>query len=254
MEKYLHINGMRMFYRVYGDGSPIILIHGGAATGDLDWHGLIPLLSDNYTVYVPDSRGHGKSDNPDGIFSYSLMADDYLALINAENIENPTIIGHSDGAQIAMEMALKYSKLKMIILNGVMNGEVEETRKSMAVAGLYEDRVDIEKVKKVFGSYYTLLHTEFSHVYGDDYLEEYLQKIAKLWLDEGSYLHEKIGEITVKTVVIQGDRDTLTTPEAAMKIYRSIPDAELCVMPNSDHTVAARDPQKFYHYLKYHLG
>src|SRR5206468_11604790 len=78
---YAPVNGIQMYYAVYGHGSPILLIHLGGGHAD-QWAAEIPALSRRHMVIVADSRGHGRSTRTDAPFSYALMASDYLALLD----------------------------------------------------------------------------------------------------------------------------------------------------------------------------
>ncbi len=88
-----------MFYKEFGDGHPLILLHGGSVNAEFQWQQSIPKLSKHFRVLAVDSRGHGKTDNPSGEFSYRLMGDDVAAFVTALGLEKPFICGWSDGAQ-----------------------------------------------------------------------------------------------------------------------------------------------------------
>ncbi|MBI5712085.1 MAG: alpha/beta fold hydrolase, partial [Chloroflexi bacterium] len=77
---YLTLNSASIYYEEYGDGFPIILIHGSTVTGHADWSHIAPLLAKKFRVIIPDCRGHGKSSNPNLSYSFKEMADDIAAL------------------------------------------------------------------------------------------------------------------------------------------------------------------------------
>src|SRR4026209_1320768 len=104
---YVKANGLNMYYEEYGSGEPLVLLHGGMRTGKNFEH-LIPAFSKHFRVIAPDSRGHGRTDNPSGEFSYRLMADDMAAFIDALKLNQPSICGWSDGGQIALELGMHY--------------------------------------------------------------------------------------------------------------------------------------------------
>jgi pimeloyl-ACP methyl ester carboxylesterase len=85
-----------------------VLIHSGLATGDMMWGERVPALAQYYRVLVPDSRGHGRTNNPAGKLSYGQMADDVAGFIDALGLQRPMILGYSDGAQIALELGLRH--------------------------------------------------------------------------------------------------------------------------------------------------
>jgi pimeloyl-ACP methyl ester carboxylesterase len=78
-QHYVQANGLNIYYEVYGAGPPLILIHGGLGTGQ-DWQMQAETLAEQFQVFLPDSRGHGRTDNPAGSLSYHIMADDLVPI------------------------------------------------------------------------------------------------------------------------------------------------------------------------------
>ena len=100
------VNDIRMYYAVYGEGQPVLLIHGGL--GHADVLGFqIPALAEKHKVIVADSRGHDRSTRSDQPNGYALMADDYLALLDHLKIDKTALVGWSDGAIIGLEIAIR---------------------------------------------------------------------------------------------------------------------------------------------------
>jgi pimeloyl-ACP methyl ester carboxylesterase len=79
---YIEANGLEVYYEAYGEGEPLMLIHGGTATSQ-SWASHLPAFTEHFEVFTPDSRGHGRTDNPTGELGYRVMADDAAALIDA---------------------------------------------------------------------------------------------------------------------------------------------------------------------------
>lgn len=106
-DDYIQLSEVNMHYRVYGSGEKaLILIHGnGGSINSLKE--AASYLADEYTVYLPESRCHGKSSDP-GVISYELMAKDLKEFIDALGIEKPVLMGHSDGAINAIQFAADY--------------------------------------------------------------------------------------------------------------------------------------------------
>lgn len=103
--------GLSLFYRIAGDGEPVVLIHGFAEDGTI-WDGLISDLSKNYKVIVPDLAGSGKSTGADSV-SMEILAEHINMILEKENIDSCFMIGHSMGGYITLAFAEKYAhKLK----------------------------------------------------------------------------------------------------------------------------------------------
>lgn len=115
-DSYVQLSEVNMHYRIYGNGEKsIILIHGnGGSINSLKE--AAEYLANDFTVYLPESRCHGKSSDP-GKISYKLMAKDYMEFIKAMNINKPIIAGHSDGGIIAITFAAEYPDLPGAIIS-----------------------------------------------------------------------------------------------------------------------------------------
>lgn len=109
-ETDIQLSDFKMHYAVYGNGKKaVILIHGnGSSHKRLEEAALY--LANDYTVYAPDSRCHGESEDP-GVISYKLMAKDMKEFIEKMGLEKPYVVGHSDGGIIALTMACEYPDL-----------------------------------------------------------------------------------------------------------------------------------------------
>ena len=111
------VNNVNLYYEEYGNGQPIILLHGNQETHEI-FDKLIDKLKDNYKVYAIDSRCHGKSENPIDI-SYDLMCDDIIDFIKKLNIEKPILYGFSDGGIVGLLIAIKEPNLlSNLIISG----------------------------------------------------------------------------------------------------------------------------------------
>ena len=101
----IEVNGVNLYYEEYGQGSPIILLHGNHEDLTI-FDNLIDSLKKDYKVYAIDSRCHGKSENADEI-SYELMRDDIIEFIYKLRLNRPVLYGFSDGAIIGLMIAIK---------------------------------------------------------------------------------------------------------------------------------------------------
>jgi pimeloyl-ACP methyl ester carboxylesterase len=73
--QYVKVNDLTVYYETFGTGEPLVLLHGGTATRRM-WEKFVPAFAKHFKVIAPDTRGHGKTDNPSGEFGFRLMADD----------------------------------------------------------------------------------------------------------------------------------------------------------------------------------
>lgn len=101
------LNGIRIHYEEYGQGKPVVILHGLALDGSI-WDEVVRLYSDQARFIVPDLRGHGKTNTGDANESLEQFADDLLTLVNHLQLEHFTLVGHSMGGYISLVVAEKY--------------------------------------------------------------------------------------------------------------------------------------------------
>lgn len=101
------VNGVNIWYATFGEGEPVILIHGGLANSNY-WGEQVRALQARYRVIVMDSRGHGRSSRDATPYGYDLMASDVLALMDYLKIPKAAIVGWSDGAIIGLDIAMTH--------------------------------------------------------------------------------------------------------------------------------------------------
>src|SRR5260370_6584916 len=101
-----HVNGITIHYAMYGQGSPVIFLHGGLANTDY-WGDQVPAVATHHTVILMDSRGHGRSTRDARPYGYDLMADDVAALMDSLKIAKADIVGGSDGAIPGIDLAMR---------------------------------------------------------------------------------------------------------------------------------------------------
>lgn len=108
---------MKLFFRKYGSGTPVIILHGLFGMSD-NWVTFGKILAKDFTVYIPDQRNHGKSPHT-AEFNYSILTEDIVNFYNDHDIDNAVLIGHSMGGKVAIQTALRYPGLikKLIVLD-----------------------------------------------------------------------------------------------------------------------------------------
>jgi pimeloyl-ACP methyl ester carboxylesterase len=130
---YVNANGISIYYAMYGQGSPVILLHGGLANSDW-WGNQIPALATHHTVMVMDSRGHGRSTRDAQPYSYDLMADDVVALFDALKLRKTDVVGWSDGGIIGIDLAIRHpdrvGKIVAFGANTMTSGTRDDTDKN----------------------------------------------------------------------------------------------------------------------------
>ncbi|MCD4731315.1 MAG: alpha/beta fold hydrolase, partial [Bacteroidales bacterium] len=97
---------MKLFYRHYGEGQPVIILHGIFGISD-NWVTIGRRLAEKFEVFILDQRNHGQSPHND-TFNYFALAEDLFEFIEDHQLTNPILIGHSMGGKVAMNFALEH--------------------------------------------------------------------------------------------------------------------------------------------------
>lgn len=117
---YADVNGLKLYYEVYGQGQPIVLLHGSFMTIPLNWSHIIPLLAQNRRVIVAEMQGHGRTRDIPREFSYEAMADDVSGLLKHLKTDSADVLGYSMGGGVAFQMAVRHPAQvrRLIVLSG----------------------------------------------------------------------------------------------------------------------------------------
>ena len=234
--QYVKAGDLTVYYETFGSGEPLVLLHGGGINARGNWESFVPTLSKHFKVFTPDSRGHGKTDNPKGELGFRLMADDVARLIQALQLEKPGICGYSDGGQICLELGMNHPDIaRRLVIIGAHNHMTAEDLaglKGMGIEG--PGRVDFQQVEKADPQLVSRIR-QFSATHDPEYWKTFMTQISKMWLTRLNYTKEDYRKITVPTLILTGDRDDFVSLDDALKMYRSIPKSELAVMPGADH-------------------
>jgi pimeloyl-ACP methyl ester carboxylesterase len=225
------VNGVRLWYAVFGHGSPVILVHGGF--GNSNYWGLqIPSLAQHYEVIVLDSRGHGRSTRTDEQITYHLMASDVLGLMDVLHIRKAALVGWSDGAIIGLDIAINHperlTKLFAFAANSDPSGVKDLTGNPSF--DLYLSRIQNE--------YRALSPTP-------EKFTEFSDSLGKMWETEPHFSDEQLCNIRVPTWIVDGDHDEVIKRENTDHMATLIPGAGELILPEVSHFALLQDPEQF---------
>ena len=105
---YAAVNGLKLYYEVYGKGKPIVLLHGSFMSIPMNWAHAIPLLASSRQVIVAEMQGHGRTRDVPRELSYEAMADDVSGLLGHLKVESADVLGYSMGGGIAFQLAIRH--------------------------------------------------------------------------------------------------------------------------------------------------
>lgn len=230
---YLDNEGARIWYATYGSGAPVIMLHGGLGHSG-NWGYQVPsLVRNGYRVILLDSRGHGRSTRDSRPFTYELMASDVLAAMAALHLEKAALVGWSDGActslVLAAEAPVRAAGVFFFGCNMDPGGA-----KQIAWPNPILDRC-LSRHKKD----YALLSAT------PDQFDEFFQALSLMQRTQPDYSVRDLNEISVPVLIVQSEHDEFIKPEHAEYLARSIPNAELVVLPGVSHFAPLQRPEQF---------
>lgn len=122
---YAPVNGIRVYYEVYGEGLPLVLLHGSYMTTDMNWGQLIPELSKNRKVIAIELQGHGHTPFSDRKLSYATLASDVAGVMDRLKIDSADIAGYSFGGVVAYQFAIQSPKRlkKLVVISSTYKSE-----------------------------------------------------------------------------------------------------------------------------------
>ncbi len=214
---------IRHHYTEKGEGKPLILLHGNGEDCGY-FKGQINEFSRHFHVYAIDTRGHGKTPRGDRPFTIRQFADDLLSFMDEHGIERTSLLGFSDGGNIAMVFAIKYpDRVDRLILNGA-NLDPKGVKRSTQIP------IEIGyKIAKRFAA-----KSEPARLNAE---------MLGLMVNDPNVDPKELAGIKAKTLVIAGTKDMIKEEHTRL-IASCIPDSEL-VFVKGDHFIAGKHPEEF---------
>ena len=211
------IHGHRMYYAVRGNGPTLVLLHGGGDSGEHSFEHQLDVFLQHHRIIAPDQVGQGHTPDVSGPLSYSSMAQDTATLLQSLKLERVDVVGFSDGGILALMLAVRHPELvRRLVISGV----------NISPEGLTADELQ--------GLRDAQIKTPTTIA----------EKLAKLWLTsptESELSLAMLSKIERPVLVISGDRDAITL-EHTLQIFHALPQAELCVLPGTDHATFSGRP------------
>jgi pimeloyl-ACP methyl ester carboxylesterase len=226
------VNGISIYYAVYGQGPPVILLHGGLANADY-WANQIKALMPRRTVIVMDSRGHGRSTRDTRPYGYDLMADDVVALMDFLNVPKADVVGWSDGGILGLDLAIRHKDRV---------GRVFAFAANTVPSGVKDD---VEK-NPTFAAFITRAGDEYrAHSSTPNEYDAFVEQISKMWASEPNWTDAQLQAISAPVLVVDGDHDEAIKREHTEYIAATVPHAGLLILPNASHFAFLQDPELF---------
>lgn len=234
---YASTNGIKTYYEVYGEGTPLVLLHGAYMTIGLNWGRLIPELSKNRKVIAVELQGHGHTEYSDRALSLATLASDVAGVLDHLKIDSADVAGYSFGGKVAYEFAIQ---------------NPERLRKLVIISAAYKTSGWLPEVSNAFKNMKTEffdntpMKTAYDAVAPDKtkwttFLEQMFASAAAPF-DLGD---DNIAKIAAPVLIISGDNDGMNKMEL-IKTYQLLggagtadlgaaPKSQLAIVPGQSH-------------------
>ncbi|MFT3980735.1 MAG: alpha/beta hydrolase [Ferruginibacter sp.] len=215
---YADVNGIKMYYEIYGEGPPLVILHGnGGSSASAGSH--IPDLMKKYKVIAVDSRSQGKSTDTDKPLTYDQMASDVNELLNQLHIDSAFIWGQSDGAILCLLLAKDYPK---------------KVKRVVAYApNVQPDSSAIEPWAVTWVNKTIAKSTDKHEV-----------KLFEMMRDYPNVPLDDLRKIQAPCLIMGGDRDVIRL-EHLVAMFKHIPNSQLCILPGATHGGAWEQKERF---------
>ena len=243
---------MKLFYKHYGKGTPIVIMHGVFGFSD-NWVTVGKRLAEQYAVYLIDLRNHGRSPHSHDL-DYSIMAGDLLEFLNDQNLDEAIIVGHSMGGKVAMQLANSYpEKVSKLIVVDIAPRyyephyqEIVQGLSSLDLENMEFRKEADEHLAKYIdrpGDRQFLLMNLYRKVDSSFGLRINLQAINDNSENIGAAL--EMEQVEIPSLFIRGGNSNYITFQDEQEIKHKFSDVEVVTVENSGHWVHAEQPRKF---------
>jgi pimeloyl-ACP methyl ester carboxylesterase len=230
--KYIDVNDIRVYYEIYGEGEPLLLLHGNSGSIN-GFEYQIPELSKHFKVIAVDSRAQGRSSDSEKEITYALMASDMSELIEKLKLGSVYVVGWSDGGNIGLELALNHpDKIKKLITFGA-NFTWENFIVPPDSVTMDPNDPLIVKVSPILQKYKAGM---------DKITPEIKKKLSTLMEKFPNLTEEQLRQIKIPVLVVVGDHDLIKI-DHTVTLFNNLPHAQLFIIPGASHMVVIEQPE-----------
>lgn len=228
---YKRVNGIQLYYEIYGAGKPLVLIHGGGSSILFDFKEVIRRLENKFQLIGIDLQNHGRSEHRDIPETFEQDARDVAALLGELNIKKASFWGFSNGGNTVMQIAHIYPDVveKMVVASAFY-------KRSGMIDGFFEgmQEVTFDTMPEPFKINFLNLNPDFSK------LENLFDKDCKRMQTFEDWDDEVLTSIHSPVLFISGDKDVMK-PEHTVAMWRLVKNSQLMILPATHGTYMMAD-------------
>jgi pimeloyl-ACP methyl ester carboxylesterase len=228
---YASLNGLRLYYETRGSGRPLVLLHGGLMTIDLNFGGLLEPLAARRQVIAVELQGHGHTADTDRPMTIEALAADVIALLDHLGIAEADLYGFSLGGLVAYAVALGAPDRVGKLIVASADAHRPPGRESEP---LDDDRMPTPADFQAMRDAYDAVAPDPAHF--DDFAAKTSAMVHEFagWTDE-------LRSLRASTMLIFGDRDFSPLPDV-VELFGLLPNAQLAVLPGTTHVGVSQRP------------
>jgi pimeloyl-ACP methyl ester carboxylesterase len=217
------VNGINMYYEVHGrtGGVPLVLLHGGGSTIDVTFGKVLPVLAGSRRVIALEEQAHGRTTDRDAPVAFESSADDVAGLLRFLKVDEADILGFSNGASVALQVAMRHPRLvrRMVFASSM-------TRRAGARPQLWEfiKQADFSNMPQPLKDAFLRVNPDVQQ------LRTMHDKDAARMRSFQDVPDDSLRSLRVPTLIVLGDRD-IVKPEHAVELTGLIPGARLLILP-----------------------
>jgi pimeloyl-ACP methyl ester carboxylesterase len=228
----LATRGISLYYETEGHGPPLLLLHGGLGNGT-QFKSQRPAFAPSHRLIIPDCCAQGRTSDRPGPLTYHDMAEDMVALMDSLKIRRVDIMGWSDGGNIGLDMAVHHPERVAHLVTFGANATVE----GLPPADREWNRTaTAESLGVGMKAVWTSLNPQPEHY------REAMNKVLEMWRTLPAMTTAQLAGIRARVLVCAGEHD-LILPEHTRMIARTIPGAEMWIVPGADHGAMQEKPE-----------
>lgn len=228
----VEVGDARIFYAVYGQGAPVVLLHGGLGSS-AQFGFQLPALVDRFQVIAIDSRGQGRSTKGSAAITYDQMALDVIAVLDKLAVPRASFVGWSDGGEVALKLGIGFpdrvDRLFVFAANYDASGSKPRNGPLPTFSAyMARCRAEYERSSHAGVSYRTLVSA-----------------LLPLWRNPTGITKEQLRAIKAPVLMADGDHDEIIDMAQIEEMSQLIPNAQLKVFESASHFALWQDPVNF---------
>lgn len=236
--KYVDVNDIKVYYEIYGEGEPLLLLHGNGGSIESFMY-QIPELSKHFKVIAIDSRAQGRTSDSDQEITYALMASDMSELIDKLKLEKVNVFGWSDGGNIGLELAYAHPEkvLKVVTLGANYSNENFWAPADSTVMDPSDPLIlKTAEMQKRFSTSIKRLSPDTLRI------PVIKKKLEDLMMKYPNFTPDQLKTINVPFLVIAGDHDLINL-DHTVSLFTNLPKSQLYIVPHASHLAAIENPE-----------